>query len=79
MPPIRSRFTTLMLTLALGASISVFAQDARHAGESEAEIRQAPVVIDGESLFSVRGVAAWRDAVVELRCRRCGCMHDLAR
>ena len=59
MPHIRTRLMSLMLALVLGQSVSVLAQEARHAGESGGEVQQSPVVIDGETLFSVRGVTAY--------------------
>ena len=61
---ISSLLMTLALGVALGSATGVFGQDSRSsdaasaasAGNSDA--RLAPVVVDGETLFSVRGVTA---------------------
>ncbi len=59
MPHIRTRFMTPMLALILGESVSMLAQDARHIEELANDVRQSPVVFDGETLFSIRGVTAY--------------------
>jgi small-conductance mechanosensitive channel len=52
----------LSLAVTLGGAQLVPAQDAQGGGAAPAansETRLAPVVVDGETLFSVRGVTAW--------------------
>jgi len=50
---------TPMLALILSDSVSMLAQDARHIEELANDVRQSPVVFDGETLFSIRGVTAY--------------------
>lgn len=65
MPEIPPWIPRLAVLLVLNGILPVFGQDAgdapsesRQSKDAENEIRLAPVVIDGESLFSVRGVTA---------------------
>ncbi len=66
MPRVHLFLFSLVVAFALSASVPALGQDAEQAGdasratqEAEVETRQAPVVIDGETLFSLRGVSAY--------------------
>jgi len=66
MPHLPLYILSLFLTLALGQSAPAFAQDVEKTGgvpetsqEAAGDVHLAPVVIDGETLFSVRGVTAY--------------------
>jgi small-conductance mechanosensitive channel len=61
MPSFRLCILSIAATLVLGGSAPLFGQDSSDAGSksvSNAEVRLAEVVVDGETLFSVRGVTA---------------------
>jgi len=62
MPQTR-RFSVLAVVLlaVAGGAVDVFAQDApvQSAGPETADVERAPVIVDGEVLFSVRGVTAF--------------------
>ena len=66
MPNLRWSLLSLVLVLAIGGSAPLLGQDAGSTGDAPAAIREegaemllAPVAIDGDTLFSVRGIIAY--------------------
>jgi small-conductance mechanosensitive channel len=57
MPDFRSHILWLAVALLLGGSVQVFGQE-RDAAAGPSDVPLAPVVMDGETLFSVRGITS---------------------